>query len=157
MAVELEGHAGQVCRQDSIGTPRTGSYEVVSTWPPRLPQLCCGRQINSKTNPSQGVIHSQNHDRNTTASIITVKALSSGPGPRSQRNYRDGLPVTPKHRPVRPDTPARIGNPLLGEVFGGGGPDDVLDDHARASVGHGPRRGTGTRQSLPQNHRHRGR
>src|SRR6476661_3841540 len=36
-----------------MGLFGTGSYKVMSIWPPRLLQLCCRGQINVKTNPKE--------------------------------------------------------------------------------------------------------
>lgn len=52
---DTKGHAGRVGRQDSNGILRAGSYEVMSTWPPRLLQpVPTAGQIIFKTNPSRG-------------------------------------------------------------------------------------------------------
>jgi hypothetical protein len=44
-----------------MGLFGTGSYKVMSTWPPRLLRLCCGGQIIVRTNPSQSVRHTWSH------------------------------------------------------------------------------------------------
>ncbi|WP_205754034.1 hypothetical protein, partial [Arthrobacter nitrophenolicus] len=44
-----------------MGLFGTGSYKVMSIWPPRLLQLCFGGQIIVKTNPHKGVSHTSSH------------------------------------------------------------------------------------------------
>ena len=63
-----------------MGLFGTGSYKVMSIWPPRLLQLCCGGQINVKTNPKQGRRPHLEPRRNTANSIITVHTCGSGLG-----------------------------------------------------------------------------
>lgn len=41
-----------------MGLFGTGSYEVMSIWPPRLLRLCCCGQINVKTNPHRAKLGS---------------------------------------------------------------------------------------------------
>ena len=77
---DMKGHAGRVGRQDSNGILRTGSYEVMSTWPPRLLQSVLRRTDHCEDKPlSERQSHPESH-RNTTNSIITVHTLGFGFG-----------------------------------------------------------------------------